>query len=65
VLASFIMILGYAIIAVPTGIIGSNLIKEMKYKKNDLTCLNCNLIGHDDDAIYCRRCGDGLKHKER
>ena len=65
VLASFIMILGYAIIAVPTGIIGSNLMREMKNKKNDLTCLNCNLIGHDDDAIYCRRCGDGLKHKER
>ncbi|MBK6447546.1 ion transporter [Candidatus Brachybacter algidus] len=63
VLASFIMILGYAIIAVPTGIIGSNLIKEMKYKKNDLVCQNCNLVGHEDDAVYCRRCGNELKHK--
>ena len=63
VLASFIMILGYAIIAVPTGIIGSNLIKEMKYKRNDLVCQNCNLVGHEDDAVYCRRCGNELKHK--
>lgn len=65
VLASFIMILGYAIIAVPTGIIGSNLVRDRKAKLNDLTCPNCNLTGHDDDALYCRRCGDGLRHKKK
>ncbi len=65
VLASFIMILGYAIIAVPTGIIGSNLIREMKYKRNDLICQNCNLVGHEDDAVYCRKCGNGLKHERK
>lgn len=65
ILASFIMILGYAIIAVPTGIIGTNLIREMKLKKNDLVCLNCNAAGHTDDAIHCRRCGDRLVHGEK
>ena len=65
ILASFIMILGYAIIAVPTGIIGSNLVRDRNAKKNDLTCLNCKLTGHEDDALYCRRCGDGLKHKKK
>ena len=64
ILASFIMILGYAIIAVPTGIIGSNLVREAKNKKNDLVCVNCNLTGHEEDAIYCRRCGDGVEHKK-
>lgn len=64
ILASFIMILGYAIIAVPTGIIGTNLVREMKLKKNDLVCLNCNAAGHMEDAVYCRRCGDRLVHGE-
>ena len=40
ILASFIMILGYSIIAVPTGIIGGNIIKEAKKINNNLVCDN-------------------------
>jgi voltage-gated potassium channel len=61
ILASFIMILGYSIIAVPTGIIGGSIIREMKKPKNNLYCVNCNVSGHSDDAVYCRRCGDKLQ----
>lgn len=60
-LASFMMILGYAIIAVPTGIITANIAKE--YKAENLTtqsCPHCLKEGHDIDAKYCKYCGGKL-----
>ena len=56
-LASVIMILGYAIIAVPTGIVGSELIKSEHLSEE---CLTCHATGHLLDARYCRRCGAKL-----
>lgn len=58
-LASVIMIIGYAIIAVPTGIVGAELAKT-KSKTNTQACPNCSLEGHDDNAKYCKFCGDPL-----
>jgi voltage-gated potassium channel len=60
-LASFMMILGYAIIAVPTGIITANIAKE--YRVENLTtqsCPNCTKEGHDIDAKHCKYCGGKL-----
>jgi len=60
-LASFMMILGYAIIAVPTGIITANIAKE--YKMENLTtqsCPHCTKEGHDIDAKHCKYCGGKL-----
>jgi len=59
ILSSLIMILGYSIIAVPTGIITSQMTKT-KQKVNTQTCLNCNYSDHDDDATYCKKCGEKL-----
>lgn len=59
-LASLIMIIGYAIIAVPTGIVGAELAKT-KPNTNTQACLNCSLEGHDDDAEHCKFCGENLK----
>ena len=56
-LASVIMILGYAIIAVPTGIVGSELAKGEHLTEE---CLSCHATGHLLDARYCRRCGAEL-----
>jgi len=53
-LASFIMILGYGIIAVPTGIVGAELAKDMD---PGMECMTCHATGHLPDANYCRRCG--------
>ncbi len=59
-IASAVMIMGYAIIAVPTGIYSSEL---MKVYKNDVTnnaCISCGEDGHDTDAKYCKYCGEAL-----
>ncbi len=58
--SSAIMILGYSIIAIPTGIITTELAKNSKVHTNTQACLNCSYEGHDDDALYCKRCGSKL-----
>ena len=61
-IASIIMILGYSIIAVPTGIVTSelNAARKDSVKTNTHTCPNCLHEGHEDDAIYCKNCGEKL-----
>ena len=58
-IASLIMILGYGIIAVPTGIVTSEMTKseEKLIPHNTQACSNCNETYHQDDAEYCHKCG--------
>ncbi len=59
-LSSLIMILGYSIIAVPTGIVTVELSKNKFVKPNItdiVTCKNCLKEGHDYDAKFCKFCG--------
>lgn len=58
-IASIVMILGYAIIAVPTGIVTQEMIRNAK-KTNTQSCPNCSAEGHDDDASHCKYCGSKL-----
>lgn len=60
-LASVIMIMGYAIIAVPTGIVTGELIKQEKYKNlSARTCPHCMAEGHLNEAVFCYTCGERL-----
>ncbi|MBK9253926.1 MAG: ion transporter [Saprospiraceae bacterium] len=60
-LASVVMITGYAVIAVPTGIMTSAIMEaHHQAKLNTNTCPECHLEGHDNDAIFCRKCGSKL-----
>lgn len=61
-LASMVMVLGYAVIAVPTGIVSSEMIKSDEYKKfaNTQACKHCSQEGHANDAVYCKYCGEHL-----
>lgn len=60
-LASFIMILGYGIIAVPTGIVSAEMYDiKAKEKITSQVCPNCLKEGHDHDAIHCKFCGTKL-----
>jgi voltage-gated potassium channel len=58
-LASFVMIIGYAIIAVPTGIVTAEMIRSSK-ATNTQVCNNCLYDNHDDDALFCKKCGNKL-----
>ncbi|MCV5990295.1 potassium channel family protein, partial [Escherichia coli] len=53
-LASITMLLGYSILAVPTGIFTAELHQEMQSHKVLVKCPNCSQAGHDSDAIYCK-----------
>ena len=60
--ASLIMLMGYAIIAVPTGIVSSEM-SAMRYKRENkelISCPNCHAEKHDKDAFHCKYCGSKL-----
>lgn len=59
-LAAFIMVLGYGVIAVPTGIVSAEIAVASRDHENSRYCSHCQLEGHDRDARYCRRCGATL-----
>ncbi len=60
-LASMVMILGYSIIAVPTGIMTVELTQAAKDKRiTSRTCPECSKQGHDPDAAHCKYCGAKL-----
>jgi voltage-gated potassium channel len=59
-LASLIMILGYAIIAVPTGIVTSELSLAAQKKITTQACPECMAQGHENDAIFCKFCSARL-----
>ncbi|PVW16588.1 ion transporter [Marixanthomonas spongiae] len=60
-LATIIMILGYGIIAVPTGIVSAEYAKNTDYVHvNTQACRNCGALKHRDDAKYCHKCGEEL-----
>lgn len=66
-IAMLLMILGYGIIAVPTGIVGIEMYKRNEPGSSSLLpkltnshCFNCGRTGHLDDAEFCHRCGSAL-----
>jgi voltage-gated potassium channel len=59
-IASLIMIIGYAIIAVPTGIVTVEMSNVFRKKTNTQACPDCSSEGHDDDATHCKYCGTKL-----
>lgn len=58
--ASLIMITGYGVIAVPTGIVTAELTMATVGEKNERRCENCNETGHKLSAKYCRNCGERI-----
>lgn len=71
IITSGIIIVGYGIIAVPTGIYSAELINSYRNQRrleehreaqalDPTSCMRCGLVGHTSDARYCRRCGEAL-----
>jgi voltage-gated potassium channel len=61
-LAAAVMILGYAVLAVPTGFVSSEIINQQKSHSstNTQSCRFCARSGHEDDAVFCKYCGEKL-----
>lgn len=61
-IAAMVMIVGYATIAVPTGIVTGEIMKSHKDESTvtTQTCQFCSKEGHDYDAIFCKFCGEAL-----
>lgn len=58
--ASLIMILGYGIIAIPTGIVTAEMAIRKSKEVSSEVCPGCLKEGHDEDAEYCKFCGSKL-----
>ena len=56
----WVMLLGYGVIAIPTGIVTSEIISSSTKKVTTQVCPFCCKEGHDHDAIYCKYCGQPL-----
>lgn len=59
-LSAIIMIIGYGIIAVPTGIVTAELTQVYKRSVSTQVCRHCSAEGHDTDAKFCKYCGSLL-----
>ncbi len=60
--SAMIMIMGYAIIAVPTGIVTVEMNRiRSKNEVSMQVCPNCMREGHDIDAVYCKYCGSKME----
>lgn len=61
ILASIVMVIGYGIIAVPTGIVTVELAQAARQRKIiRQSCPSCGTEGHDPDAVFCKYCGASL-----
>jgi len=58
--ASLIMIMGYGIIAVPTGIVTAEMSKQKPIDTNTQACPHCLTQSHKEGAIYCHHCAKPL-----
>ena len=59
--AAVIMILGYCLIIIPTGIVSAELAQGSRGKSiTTQACPSCMAEGHDADAVYCKLCGEAL-----
>ncbi|MDP5043583.1 MAG: ion transporter, partial [Leeuwenhoekiella sp.] len=68
-IAMVIMVLGYGIIAVPTGIVSAEMAKkdtvepdQKGLRLNTQVCHNCGARKHQDEAQYCHKCGSSLHY---
>lgn len=62
-LSAIIMLIGYTIIAVPTGIVSATMVSEHKRQEKQ-KCPRCNREGHDFEAVYCKYCGAKLRKEK-
>ena len=60
---SVLVMIGYSIIAVPTGIYTAELARSLQPRRRHVRCTECGLPDHEADAWHCRKCGRALPHE--
>ena len=63
-ITSVLILIGYSIIAVPTGIYTAELANTLRPKRRSIRCPECGLPEHEQDAWHCRGCGRSLPTDE-
>jgi voltage-gated potassium channel len=63
ILASLVMLIGYGIIAVPTGIVTVEMVRS-RDEISESPCPSCRRTGHEEDAHFCKYCGSSLSESE-
>ncbi|RMD99570.1 MAG: ion transporter [Bacteroidetes bacterium] len=64
-ISAIVMILGYAVIAVPTGIVSAEMMRtQPPVDITNFACPSCGREGHAPDAVYCKYCGAHLRENE-
>jgi len=59
-IAAAMMVLGYALIVVPTGIVTAEIVEARRGRRSTQHCPRCGLDDHEVGAVYCRSCGERL-----
>jgi len=62
--ASMLILIGYSVIAIPTGLITTHMSNEYQTRRNARICQNCRHTGHDKGARFCNACGTELQSVE-
>ena len=62
IIASIIMVMGYGIIAVPTGIVTAEYANAINNKKQKRSCKHCGKSDHREQSVYCYNCGFELEN---
>jgi voltage-gated potassium channel len=64
--STLVMLTGYSIIAVPTGVFTASLASEIRSnQRSAFSCPHCGRFGHEKDANYCRHCGASMSAKRQ
>ncbi len=60
VFAAILMIMGYALLAIPSGIVSSEITRASIHQRNQRACPSCKRTGHENQAEFCKYCGAKL-----
>ena len=60
ILASILILIGYSIIAIPTGLITTHMTSALNRRRQQRLCPQCQQGDHDDNARFCHACGHAL-----
>lgn len=63
-LASLLILVGYSVIAIPTGILTAQMSQDLQRKKRHRACSRCHQTDHAANAHYCKTCGEALSVEE-